>query len=293
VRVSVIEIPRVLPVRGWAAGGITPARVRAEVRRGQWRRLARGFVLTRPEDPQRCDWATIGLALGGDGSALSGWDALRLRGLGDRRPPRGPVLVLARRGGNRRIGEVRVRGSVRPFESWRTSALDPLYPAIRVATVPRALSDFAASQSPTAVRAAVTAAVQRGRCTPQELARELDASTRNGSAALRRALSDLLDGVRSVAEAVAVDRLRGAPVPPFEVNVRLVDATGRLIAVADVLWRDLRAVLEIDSREFHFSEDDWKATTARHNRLTASGFTVTHYPPSVISPGSIDRRNTG
>lgn len=55
----------------------------------------------------------------------------------------------------------------------------------------------------------------------------------------------------------------------------------RVIAVADVLWRDLRAVLEIDSREFHLSEAEWKATMQRHNRLTSAGLALTHYPPSA------------
>ena len=55
-----------------------------------------------------------------------------------------------------------------------------------------------------------------------------------------------------------------------------------MIAVADLLWRSLRAVLEIDSREYHFSERDRKHTMERHNRLTRSGSAVTHYPPSVI-----------
>jgi hypothetical protein len=62
---------------------------------------------------------------------------------------------------------------------------------------------------------------------------------------------------------------------------------GRVIAVADVLWRELRAVLEVDSREYHLSEAQWKATRARHNRLTRAGYAVTHYPPSAIRDGGL------
>jgi very-short-patch-repair endonuclease len=57
---------------------------------------------------------------------------------------------------------------------------------------------------------------------------------------------------------------------------------GRVVAVADLLWRSLRAIVEIDSREFHFGESQWKATMRRHNRLTRLGYTVAHYPPSDI-----------
>ena len=66
-------------------------------------------------------------------------------------------------------------------------------------------------------------------------------------------------------------------------NVPLLSANGRVIAVLDFLWRGLLAVLEIDSREFHFREADWKATSARHNLLTRLGLAVIHYPPSQTS----------
>jgi hypothetical protein len=52
--------------------------------------------------------------------------------------------------------------------------------------------------------------------------------------------------------------------------------------VVDVLWRELRAALEIDSRECHFSDAEWQATLARHNELTRFGLAITHYPPSRI-----------
>jgi hypothetical protein len=75
-------------------------------------------------------------------------------------------------------------------------------------------------------------------------------------------------------------------VPPFELNVPIVDERGSVLYVVDILWRDLRAALEIDSREFHFSESDWHTTLARHNELTRCGLAVTHYPPSAVTTGS-------
>ena len=132
------------------------------------------------------------------------------------------------------------------------------------------------------VRAMVTGAVQRGLCTPQAIVDELEAGPRNDSAMLRRAVADVLGGARSVAEAEAADVLRRGGLPSFELNAPILDADGRLIAIADVLWRELRAIAEIDSREFHFSEQDWKRTMRRHNRLTAAGYAVMHVPPSLI-----------
>ena len=67
--------------------------------------------------------------------------------------------------------------------------------------------------------------------------------------------------------------------PPFELNVPVVDECGTLLFVLDALWRELRAGLEIDSREYHFSEEDWDATMARHNILARCGLELTHYSP--------------
>jgi hypothetical protein len=128
----------------------------------------------------------------------------------------------------------------------------------------------------------VADAVQRRRCGVEELTGELASGPRNRSAHLRRALDEVALGIRSVAEAHAVARLIRGGVPAFEMNVPIVDDRGRLVFVVDFLWRGLRAVLEIDSREFHLGESEWKATMARHNALTAAGFTVTHYAPSAV-----------
>ena len=63
----------------------------------------------------------------------------------------------------------------------------------------------------------------------------------------------------------------------------ILAAEGNEIGVVDALWREFRAAVEIDSREYHFSEVDWKKTIARHNRLTRCGLAMTHYPPSAVS----------
>jgi hypothetical protein len=135
------------------------------------------------------------------------------------------------------------------------------------------------------VRAMVTAAVQRELCTPAELAAELRAGPRNGSALLRRSIEDAFGGARSIAEAEAAELLRAGPVPPFVMNAPVVGSDGRVFAIADVLWEELRAILEVDSRAHHFAAADWKRTMRRHNMLTALGYAVAHYPPEEIRAG--------
>lgn len=270
-----------------SAYGISESTTSTFVRRTLWRRLASGVVLTRPDAPTRSDWAVVGLALGGPGAALSGWDALGTYGIAAKQCPAAPVLVLTTTGKNRTVGGLHLRPTSRPYGRSMTSVVAPDLPLVVRTPVARAVADAALQDSRTEiVRATVMRAVQRGLCSVADLEFELDAMPRNGSAGFRRAIADLVTGARSVAEIRAIRGLRRAPVPPFEVNVELRDPSGRVVAVADVLWRALRAVLEIDSREFHFTERDWKATMARHNRLTTLGLSVTHYPPSAITAGN-------
>jgi hypothetical protein len=125
----------------------------------------------------------------------------------------------------------------------------PLTPVVDVA---RAVADAAFQyRDPGRVRALVTSAVAHRACRVQDLVTELDHCPRGGSAAFRIAVGDALDGAHSVAEARAARILSRAPA--FELNVPIVRG-GRVLYVVDVFWRTLRAVLEIDSREFHFGE---------------------------------------
>jgi len=207
---------------------------------------------------------------------------VRLVGLGSRTPPRPDVLVLTTRGESRRVGQVWIRKVAPPLASRHTAAEDPVLPLVRVVPLPRAVIDTALIDTRArSVRALITSAIQRELCSVEELTEQLRLAARRDSAAARRALADAAAGARSVAEAEAARQLRAGGIPPFELNVPIVHA-GRVIAVADVLWRALRAVLEIDSREFHLSEAEWKATMQRHNRLTGVGLALVHYPPSAI-----------
>lgn len=276
--------PRVLTPELVRRLGVSRARVRGELRRGNWQHLARGIVLTRPDEPTREDWADVGIALSGPGSALTGWDAVRARGLGDRRPPAGPVLVLSPVAANRVIGGVRIRRTSRPFAR-QVQPLGAPFELTPLTGVARAITDTALqyAENLDAARALVTSALQRRRCTMAELLAEYRRGPRNHSGALRAALSDALDGARSVAEATAARRLASGPVPPFELNVPVVDEEGRLLYVIDELWRELRAGVEIDSREYHFDEPDWQRTLIKHNDLTRFGLAILHYPPALIT----------
>jgi hypothetical protein len=237
--------------------------------------------LTRPDEPTREDWADVGVLLAGHGAAVTGWDALRARGLGGSQAPE-HVLVLSPSGMNRVVGGVRIRRTDRPFGR-RVQPLGAPYELTPLVPVVRAVADHALDcRDLGSVRAMVGAAVQRRHCTVPELLAEYEDGPRNRSKLLRIALGEAADGARSAAEAEAARRLARGPVPPFELNVPVVDEYGTLLYVVDELWRELRAAVEIDSREYHFSVEDWEATLARHNELTRYGLAITHYPPRQV-----------
>ncbi len=287
-RLHEIVLPRVVTSAQARAAGHTPSAVRHAVARGRWRPLGRGVLLTVGGEPARLDRACGALLAAGPTSALSGWDAVVLldaRVVGQAPAP-DEVVVLSEEGDDRLFHGVRIRPTVRPFET--SIVRSPRNGSLRIVDPPRAVADAALQLRDVRPVAAIVAnAVQRGLCSPTDLRKELESCPRNGSHGLRVALESIADGARSIAEADAVRELRQCAVPPFELNVPILGRDGTVVAVADIFWRALAAVLEVDSREYHFSEADWNRTMARHNALTAGGLAVTHYSPARIRRGDL------
>jgi very-short-patch-repair endonuclease len=130
------------------------------------------------------------------------------------------------------------------------------------------------------VRAIVAEAVQRGLATPHDLEAEYGAGPRNDSKHLRIALEDLLAGARSAPEGRAARSLRKANLGGFVQNTKIRIGSRRF--VADFLWEDLGAILEIDSREYHFNERDWQQTLRRDQTLQGAGYAVLHVTPAQL-----------
>jgi very-short-patch-repair endonuclease len=148
-------------------------------------------------------------------------------------------------------------------------------PARAVADAARLMTDL------TEVRALVAAAVQRRRASIWQLAEELTIGPRQGSALLRRALTEVADGVRSTAEGdlrtlIKRDRL---PEPLYNPSLYVGED---FLASPDAWWRDAGVAAEVDSKEYHLSPEQWAKTTDRHARMTAQGILVLHFPPSKI-----------
>jgi hypothetical protein len=131
------------------------------------------------------------------------------------------------------------------------------------------------------VRALVARVVQDGHCSLAELAIELEAGPRQGSAHLRQALKEVGLGAESAPEAEAARILRRAGITGFVQNAVLPLPDGSTRRV-DFYWPELRACLEIDSVEWHFDRDDWTTTWDRHIDLSKFGYSVIHRPPSAL-----------
>lgn len=114
-----------------------------------------------------------------------------------------------------------------------------------------------------------------------ELARELEAGPRNGSAHLRTALTEVGYGAASAPEAAAAAILHRYRITGFVQNapIRLPDGSVRIV---DFYWPELRACLEIDRVEWHTSPLGWSGTWDRHLELAKLGLSVIHRPPSAL-----------
>lgn len=256
--------------------GLTVDALRWRLRpHGPWQRLLPGVYLSRTGSPTADQRDMAALLFAGPGSVLTGWAAMRRLGLRASRASAVDVLVAA---GRKRES----RGFVRLHRTTRVPGMFCLNGEIRFAMAARAVTDAARGLNDLrAVRAVVADSVQQRWCTVAELAEELRRGPVAGSALLRQALAEVAAGIRSVAEADLLDLIKAGrlPVPVF--NARLYSGDV-LLAVVDAWWPAERVAVEVDSREWHLSPEDWERTMRRHARLSAQGILVLHFTPRQI-----------
>jgi hypothetical protein len=243
---------------------------------GPWQRLLPGVVLAHRGTPTRRERVLGALAFAGGTSVVSGADALVASDVRNLDLP-DSVLVL--------VHESRQRRSFDFARLERTTRLPTptTRRGIPYAPPARALVDLCRFQkSLTDIRATVAAVVQQRRTTVTALGDELRRCPRQRSAGARLALSEVADGVRSIAEARARTIIREAGLPPPLWNAQLVGTDGAAFLRPDAWWPDHGAALEIDSRKWHLSPDAWLRTQQRQRRLTAHGVMVMSFSPSEI-----------
>jgi hypothetical protein len=258
------------------ACGMTETVLRYRIRPGgPWQKIIPGVYLAVTGTVTADQREMAALLHAGPRSVITGSVAVRRCGI---RPPASnvvdvlvPVDVRCQS-----FTFVRVQRTTRmPPQIRRTGEIRFAGPTRAVADTARALTAFRD------VRAVVADALQKRLCSIKALRSELEQGPAKGSGLLRRALDEVGDGIRSVPEGDLRLLLKRARVPMPVFNARLYDGD-TLIAIVDCWWPDAGVAGEVDSREYHYSADDWQRTMRRHDRLVARGVLLLHFTPQRI-----------
>lgn len=267
--------PRVVSRADLIARGYSRRAIDHRVAVGRWRRILPRTYLTS-DTLTWPDRLTAAVTFAGEGAILTAAAALADTGLRCvDRPQTISVLVP-------QTTRVLSRDWVHVSRTARMPQ-QALFPGPPRAVASRAVGDLARRlRRLDDVRALVAESVRRRHCTVSELVSELAAGPRRGSANFSTAIEEVRRGAWSAPEARAARILTRSTVPPFEQNAR-IDIQGGRFVVVDFLWRELWAVLEIDSLEHHFAPADLDATMSRHLLLETLGYSVVHRSPAAIA----------
>jgi very-short-patch-repair endonuclease len=241
-----------------------------------WTRLLPGVYLLQTGPPNDRQQNRAALLYAGDGAVITGVSAMVLYGFRYVSAlPQAHVLVPHER---RRVSTARVRVE-RTIRMPRPQFLHGL----PVSPAARAVVDGARMiRESREIRAVVAEAIQRQFCSIEALAQELRTGQCRGTAATRAAFAEAHAGIRSVAESDLRSLMRSNGFPEPRWNVAIHDLNDKLVAVVDGLYEDEWVALEVDSREWHLSPDDWERTQRRHSLLTAAGLQLLHISPRRI-----------
>jgi hypothetical protein len=153
---------------------------------------------------------------------------------------------------------------------------------IRWALAARAVADAAREEYDVReVRAVVASAVQGGKCTINQLGEEMRAGPKREASRLREVLEEVADGIRSAAEGDLRKLIKrgGLAEPMYNPDLYV---GSMFLARPDAWWPDAWVAGEVDSREWHYSPEQWEQTLARHSRMSAHGITVMHFTPKQV-----------
>jgi hypothetical protein len=154
---------------------------------------------------------------------------------------------------------------------------------IRFTSLARAVADAARGMTRFSdVQALVCEAIQRGRCTLEELAQELQQGPSAGARWYRMALAEVSEGIRSAAEARLKRLIDRSDLDRPLYNADLYTLDGLFLGRPDAWFARAGVAGQVDSRQYHLAAKDYETTTLRHNRMEAAGIHVLHWLPSTI-----------
>lgn len=256
--------------------GVTDKEIRWRLRPdGPWQVMLPGVYATFTGDVAKRHWWHGGLLYAREGAALTGEPALELWGVTSQRNPRVPVLVPhdRHRASRKQVSIVRTD---RPPDTKVIDGLLTAEPVRAVVDACRIAIDL------DRVRDLITVGLRSPLIDVTAVEDEVAAGPRRGSARLRMVLAEYGDGVRSVAEAKARERILQLRLPKPGFNVDLYTRGGAFVARPDAYWPEAGLAVEVDSRRHHSDTKDWERTQRRHARMTACGLVVIHASPHRI-----------
>jgi hypothetical protein len=250
---------------------------------GPWRQILPGLYLTVTGTVTIEQRETAALLYAGPQSVITGPVAIRRHNL--RCAGLNVLDVLIPADVHRKsTGFVQIQRTIRmPGNLYTTGP-------IRFTSLARAVADAARGMTRFSdVQALVCEAVQRGRCSLEELVAELNDGPSAGTRWYRMALAEVGEGIRSAAEGDLKRLIDRSDLDKPVYNADLYTLDGIFLGRPDAWFGRAGVAGEVDSREYHMSARDYAETTMRHNRMEAAGIHMLHWLPSTIKakPGRI------
>jgi len=260
------------------AAGVDDMHIYRQARRGRWQRIlpaTYALVTGTLTDEQR----RIAAALyAGRGAQITGLAALDWYGF--RYSPSTDLvqLIVPHQARRRSAGHAVVSRALSLDEHARDGGLYPVCsPARAVVDAGRELRDLRT------IRAVVAEAIQRDFTNLRALDQEVVRARRSRTALVRRAVSEIIEGVRSSPEADLRDCLSESRLLSAILwNPRLYGPDGTRLPTPDGYLADAAIALEVDSQEYHFTPTGWQRTMDRHNELSRFGVLILHFTPAQI-----------
>jgi hypothetical protein len=243
---------------------------------GPWRQLLPGVYLTVTGTATAEQRETAALLYAGPQSVITGPVAVRRHNL---RCAGLNVLDMLVPADTRRksTGYVHIQRTTRMPKTFYT--MGPL----RFTSPVRAVADAARGMTRFSdVQALVCEAVQRGRCTLDDLVQELQQGPSAGARWYGMALAEISEGIRSGAEAQLKYLIDRSDLERPMYNADLYTLDGIFLGRPDAWFARAGVAGEVDSREYHMGAKDYEETTKRHNRMEAAGIHMLHWLPSTI-----------
>jgi hypothetical protein len=276
---SLLDRQQDLATRGQLLGaGITDMTVYRNIRNGKWQRILPG-IYRLGGSPLTEEARRIAAALfAGPDAQLTGLMALHWHGFRHAPSTEKVHVLVPHRVHRKSSGFVVVQRTLALDEDARQTDLYVVTsPSRAVVDACRFLTDI------TAIRAVVAEAVHRSFTTAHSLDAEIRRAARSRTSLVRRALTEVIDGVRSAPEAeLRTLTLSSRILPTILWNPVLSTLDGTPLPTPDGWLPDVGIALEVDSQEHHSSPDDWRRTLSRHNVLSQYGIIVLHFTPAEI-----------